>query len=237
MIHSEPDVYGLRRKTLGMTPRGLKLSRLIGRCLVILSFVGLLLTYFPIMALEVQQGVRELWLRWRPPPSGFGLLLSQSLPTPTPTLLPLPPEERRFQLLIPKIGADSCVLPNIDPGNQEEYTRALRECIAHARGSGLPGQKGHNRTIYLFAHSTDAPYHITIYNAIFYSLKDLEIGDQITLWFWGEEFNYFVTEKKILEVDDTHLFTPQTEKEQLVLQTCYPPGTTQKQLVVIAKPL
>ncbi|MCD8484243.1 sortase [Candidatus Woesebacteria bacterium] len=29
---------------------------------------------------------------------------------------------------------------------------------------------------------------------------------------------------------------PQTEREQLILQTCYPPGTTWKRLLIIAVP-
>jgi LPXTG-site transpeptidase (sortase) family protein len=206
--------------------------------MVIFSFVALLLTYFPILALESQQKVREIWLDLRlRSSSGFGRLLgSQAEVTPTPP--PLPPENRRFQLVIPKIGADSCILPNVDPGDQSEYGQALEKCVAHARGSGFPGEGNSiNRTIYLFAHSTDAPYNVGNYNAIFYSLKDLQVGDRIVVWFWGDEFAYFVTDKKILPPQDTQFFKPQTQTEQLVLQTCYPPGTAQKQLVVIAKPL
>jgi len=210
----------------------------VGRLLVIFSFVGLLLTYFPIMALEAQQGIRNLVAKWGPKQSGFGPLLTEGLPTATPTPLPLPAPEKRFQLIINKIGADSCVLPNIDAADPKSYGPALQQCVAHAKGSGLPGEaNADNRTIYLFAHSTNAPYNIRRYNAVFYSLKDLEVGNEITVWFWGKEYHYVVFEKKILEANDLSYFEEQTKEEQLILQTCYPPGTTSKQLVIIAKPL
>jgi sortase A len=234
-----PLIYDSSWPKISRTIKIKKIAKLLGRGLVIFSFVGLLLTYFPIMALETQQFFRKWQSEFRPQ-SGFGVLLTQALPTPTPTPTPepLPPKERRFQLIIPKIGADACVLANIDPSNPKEYGQALQKCVAHVKGSGLPGQKTtSNWTTYLFAHSTNAPYNIARYNAIFYFLKDLEVGDKITIWFWGQEFTYFVFEKKILSAQDTTYFQPQTEEEQLILQTCYPPGTTLKQLVIIAKPI
>jgi len=241
VIHPQNPTYP--KKTTRKFP--VNIARLIGRSLIIFSFVGLLLTYFPILAMETQQTVRRWWVSRQPPTSGFRSSLEVAVDitsvvptaTPTPTLEPLPAEEKRFQILIPKIGADACVLPNIDPTKKEEYAKALQKCVAHARGSGLPGESGPNRTIYLFAHSTNAPYNISRFNAIFYSLKDLEAGDEIIVWFWGKKFRYLVFEKKILPVDDISYFQPQAEEEKLVLQTCYPPGTTQKQLLIIAKPL
>jgi LPXTG-site transpeptidase (sortase) family protein len=213
-----------------------KIIRGLGRWLVIFSLAGLLLTYFPIIILNFENGAGQILNHFKEKPSGFGLILAQPLPVVTPTVPPLPPQEERFRLVIPKINADSCVLANIDPQDSQSYDQALKECVAHAKGSGLPGETNtSNRTIYLFAHSSTAPYNFTRLSPVFYSLKDLEIGDQIYLWFWGKKYRYQVSEKKVLENEDTSYFVPQVEQEKLVLQTCYPPGTTWKQLVIVAK--
>ncbi|MBN1263554.1 MAG: sortase [Candidatus Pacebacteria bacterium] len=227
-----------------------RISTAAGRGLVLFSFAGLLLGYFPVMALEVQQEVKKTWLK--PPPvsiSSLGKLLEKyeqetqekNIQRGEPADLPaenLPDREKQFQLEIPAIRADSCVRANVDPVQKSAYAPALGECVAHAKGSGLPGEENAaNKTVYLFAHSTNAPYNILKYNAVFYALKDLKIGDEITLWFWGKRFAYRVEKMEIRSAKDTSYFVPQTERDQLVLQTCYPPGTTLKQLLVIAKPI
>ena len=94
-----------------------------------------------------------------------------------------------------------------------------------------------NKTIYLFAHSTDAPWNIARYNAQFYGLKDAKEGQEIRLRFWGEDKMYRIVRTEIVPASDTTYLQPQTEKEQLILQTCYPPGTAWKRLIVVAEPL
>lgn len=139
-----------------------------------------------------------------------------------------------FSILIPRIGANSRVIPNIDASNEKEYVAALQKGVAHAKGSVFPGLKG---TTYLFAHSTDSFFNVGRYNAVFYLLKDMKIGDPIVVFFQNHRFNYTVTDTKIIDPNEVDLLTKsQQSEEQLVLQTCWPPGTTFKRLVVIAKP-
>ncbi len=146
-------------------------------------------------------------------------------------------EEDVFSIEIPELDIQSIVTANIDPSNEKSYGSALKKGIAHAAGTGLPGQLEENKTIYLFAHSTDAPWNIARYNAQFYGLKDAEEGQEIHLRFWGEDRVYKIVQKEIVAASDTSFLEPQTEKEQLILQTCYPPGTAWKRLVVIAEPV
>ena len=105
--------------------------------------------------------------------------------------------------------------------------------MAHALGTSFPGQPG---VSYLFAHSTDTIFNVPRFNAVFYLLKDLEAGDRVVIFFNGRRFDYIVVERKITEPEDVSYFTMKTEEQILVLQTCYPPGTTWKRLLVIAKP-
>lgn len=151
-----------------------------------------------------------------------------SMPMPFPDLQAPDPY---FSIVIPKIKAESKIIANIDAGNAKEYQPALMKGVAHAKGTVFPGMTG---TIYLFAHSTDAPWNISRYNAVFYLLRELETGDMIVIFFNSKRYNYLVSEVKIVERTENDFFN-QKEEELLVLQTCYPPGTTQKALLIFAK--
>lgn len=139
-----------------------------------------------------------------------------------------------FSVVIPKINASSNVIANVDAGNEEEYLAALKEGVAHAKGTYFPGQE---KNIYLFAHSTDSPINISYYNAIFYLLRKLEAGDKVIVYFADDKYVFEVEEKVIVEAEDTSWLTRDYGGERLILQTCDPPGTTWKRLVVIAKPV
>ena len=64
----------------------------------------------------------------------------------------------------------------------------------------------------------------------------MEAGDKVVVFFGGRRFDYVVADTKITEPEDISYFTMETPEQILVLQTCYPPGTTWKRLLVIAKP-
>lgn len=139
-----------------------------------------------------------------------------------------------FSIVIPKIEAKAKIVPNVHPGDKEEYTAALKQGVAHASASSFPGQKG---TIYLFSHSTNTELNVERYNAVFYLLKELGQEDKIIIFYAGFKHSYQVTEKQIVAADDTGWLTQETNEERLVLQTCWPPGTSLKRLIVIAKPV
>lgn len=143
--------------------------------------------------------------------------------------------ETDFSIVIPKISAAAKVVPNIDPANEEEYRNALKSGVAHAKGSSFPSAS--EGTIYLFAHSTNSLANVSVYNAVFYELKSLEPGDKIIIFFAGQKHIYQVLEQKIIEANDVSWLTDQSGENgsKLVLQTCWPPGTSLKRLIVIAK--
>lgn len=144
------------------------------------------------------------------------------------------PPDTEFSIVIPKIGASAKIYPNIDPTNEDQFLPTLMKGVAHAQGTVFPGLAGN---IYLFAHSTDNFWDVGRYNAIFYLLKDLKPGDEIVVFYDGKRHNYFVTDRQIVDSDQvTHITEAQTGVEQLILQTCWPPGTTWKRLLVFARP-
>ncbi|MCL4367541.1 sortase [Patescibacteria group bacterium] len=142
------------------------------------------------------------------------------------------PVSTDFGIVIEKIGANAKVIPNVDPANEKDYTAALAQGVAHAKGTAFPGQDGN---IYLFSHSTDAPWNVVRYNAIFFLLNKLDIGDRIIMFYQGKRYDYIVFDKTIAKPSDTHFLTDQYNKSVLTLQTCDPPGTLVNRLIVRAK--
>jgi LPXTG-site transpeptidase (sortase) family protein len=138
-----------------------------------------------------------------------------------------------FSVSIPAIGASANVITNIDPYDEVAYSEALKKGVAHAAGTGLPGQ---GERIFFFAHSTNSPVNFSQYNAVFYQLRLLSEGDRIFINFNGESYLYIVREKVVVGAGDTHWLTEASSSEELVLQTCDPPGTTVRRLLVIAEP-
>jgi len=138
--------------------------------------------------------------------------------------------DKEYSIYIPKISARSRVIEDVDVTNSAAYLTALKLGVAEAGGLAHPGQVG---TTYLFAHSTDSPVNFARYNAVFYLLDKLVSGDRVEISYRSQLYKYAVRSVVVLSAQDTRYLVPQKEKEQLILQTCYPPGTSWKRLVVV----
>lgn len=225
--------------------------RSIGNFLLLFAIFGVVATFGPTLYYEVQfrvaqaRGVRYV-VKEPPATTGLGNLIARQqseqlaregfghvLTGPKQQILI--PKDTDFSILIPKIGASQKVFANIDSSNEKEFLPVLQQGVAHAKGTVFPGQKGN---IYLFAHSTDNFWDVGRYNAIFYLLKDLAPGDEIMVYFENLRHNYIVEESSIVDASEVSFLLKSQEqgKETLILQTCWPPGTTWKRLLVFAKP-
>ncbi len=146
----------------------------------------------------------------------------------------LSPNDNEMELIIPKIAVRTKVLINVNPAKEVEYNQVLDNQAAHALGSSLPGQNG---LIYLFGHSTNSIFNLDFFNPVFYSVKNLELGDQITILYQGKLYTYQINEKKIVEANDLSDLQAGPNEKKLILQTCWPPGTSWKRLLLIANPI
>lgn len=155
--------------------------------------------------------------------------LSRHTNVPRPTL---PPVNTDFSLVIEKIGATAPIVRDVSPLDSWEYQRALTRGVAHAEGTSLPGQGGN---IFLFAHSSANPLDASRFNSVFYLIHHLEKGDEIQVWYQDQKYVYIVTEKRIVDPNSIAYLDPLVSEEQLTLMTCWPPGTTLKRLIVVAK--
>jgi len=187
-------------------------SKIIGLLLIIggLSLIGLI--YGPVIKEE---------LRYRA--TSIGAL---------PQKEEIIPKSEEFGLIVPKIGINAKVFPHVDSDNPKEYLPLLTQGVAHAKGSALPNERGN---VFIFAHSSDTPFNITRYNAVFYLIGKLKTGDEIIVYFQYGRYVYEVIDKKIVPpevVDDALRYL---EGKTLTLQTSHPPGTTINRLLVIAE--
>lgn len=157
-----------------------------------------------------------------------GLLAQAFHINPVEILTPVDPN---FSIIIPKIGANARVLANIDASNKNIYLEALNHGVAQALGTAFPGEGGH---IFLFAHSTDYFWNVSTYNAIFYLLYKLEKNDEVNIFYKGQRFVYRVIGQEIVDPSQVQYLTRKTNREFLTLQTCWPPGTTLKRLLIFA---
>jgi len=216
--------------------RKILLIRTIGNVLVLASLVAVSYTFWPIGRAFIVQAFDNLTGKTfeAAPVASVGTQTFGSLLGKTDTNVDvLVPKDPNFSIIVEKIGADAPIIPNVDASDKAAYDAALKKGVAHALGTSFPGGKG---VIYLFAHSTDSIFNVPRFNAVFYLLKDMVPGDRVVIFFQGKRYDYIVKETKITNPEDVSYFTMITDKQILVLQTCYPPGTTWKRFLVVAEP-
>jgi LPXTG-site transpeptidase (sortase) family protein len=139
-----------------------------------------------------------------------------------------------FFIEIPKLGIYEKIHANVNPNDAKEYKLALKDGVAHALGSSFPDQ---DKMIYIFGHSTDGTWNVEAFNAVFYQIKDLEAGDQIILHLGEEKFAYSVSAQNIVKSSEVDFVNNLKDQKILLLQTCWPPGTSWQRLFVTAVPI
>lgn len=207
-------------------------ARTLGLALLALSLGGMAGPFIPTLRLEASYAVREArnYLHTKadaakPLPKSAPVVFNPLVSADGSVITPV---NRDFSLVIPAIGVNAPVIANVDPTN---YTEALSAGVAHASTSFLPDQNG---TVYLFSHSTNYDWFVKDLNAVFYLLKNLKEGDLIVLIYKGKEYTYRLRETRIVAPTEISYLIPQTGKKNLILQTCWPPGSVSKRLLVFA---
>jgi LPXTG-site transpeptidase (sortase) family protein len=210
-----------------------RLMRLLGVCLTSFSMAAIVVNYNSPYQANYKNQIKSSIITSTPKPreahhppledSSLGAVIEEASSYGV---------DSGFSIVIPRIQAKSNIVANVDPFNREEYKAALKLGVAHAKTTALPGEGG---TTYLFAHSTDTAVNVARYNAVFYELNKLEPNDEIIVFYNNQKFVYAVSTKHIIPADDSSWLNSNTS-ERLILQTCYPPGTALKRLLVIAEP-
>lgn len=214
--------------------------RWIGNFLLLSALMGVYLTFSPVISAEINYRYDQATNRrfvvadsstvGKLSPAnnktGINLLAMNDRP------LELTPLSTSFGIVIPKIAANARVIDNVNPGDSTAYMAALKEGVAHASGTAYPGEVGDT---YLFAHSVGNFWEVNQWNAVFYLLRELRPGDEVDIFYKEKRYIYIVYDQKTVNPDETGYLEAQTNFPRLTLQTCWPPGTTLKRLLVFAR--
>lgn len=136
---------------------------------------------------------------------------------------------------IPSIDIDAPVVETIGI-TETEYRESLDSGVVRFPGSGYPGQEG--LTI-LLGHSAPPGWPDINFDRIFTEIDKLEEGDKIEVCYDNRLSVYTVIDKErgqqIYEVgDDVPPLYPNENKKELVLMTCWPPGSSENRMGVRA---
>ena len=102
-----------------------------------ISLASLLFFLGPIVILESQQTLKDLQNHL-----GKNKVYSAPLEpvfTQTPEPYASSPMDV-FSIRVPDLEIESVIIPNVDTTDKDSYSPALKEGIAHAAGSGFPGE-------------------------------------------------------------------------------------------------
>jgi LPXTG-site transpeptidase (sortase) family protein len=143
---------------------------------------------------------------------------------------------KSMRLSISKIEINNInITSNVDSFNEKIYNRALKNGLAHFKGTPLPGDGG-NSFIYghsaletFFSNNPDNP------ETIFSKLEDVEISDEIIIKKDGKTLKYTVQKKKIADPEDFDVVSGIDGKETVTLMTCWPLGIGSQRLIVIGE--
>jgi len=208
------------------TKNGYKKLTRLGLLLVALASLGAVIIFFPVLVKEVT------YIFSKPDentPVASSELDSMRFFNEKDVIIAKDP---LFSIIIPKIGANSKVISDVDSQDSKVYQVALTEGVAHAKGTAYPGQTGNS---FFFAHSSDNFYNANRYNSIFYLLNKMELGDFFYLVYKNWVYKYIVTETSIVEPEEVRYLENNTDKKMATLMTCWPAGTTISRLVVVGE--
>jgi len=146
------------------------------------------------------------------------------------------PKDKNFGIIIESINVNAPIVPGVDSGNYREYITALQKGVAHAKGTAVPGSTtAANNNVFLFAHSAINPIEARKYNSVFYLLRKVKKGDRVVTFYKGKRYDYQVFDKKVVEATDVQYLTNKSKEPILTLQTCDPPGSSLRRLIITAK--
>lgn len=202
-------------------------GRYLGIFLFLVGFTVLIINFFPIISSYLNYYLN-------PPKNDIPIELTkerenitQKISNDTDVVL----IDYDFGIYIPKIKANARVIPNVNPNIESEYTNALYDGVAHAKGTSTPDRTGN---VFLFAHSAVNFYERRKFNIYFYLLGELEQNDPIYVSFNGDIYEYRVLETKIVNPNQIQYLKEYMDEDTLTVMTCWPAGSDFRRMIVTA---
>jgi LPXTG-site transpeptidase (sortase) family protein len=209
--------------------------RTIGLGLLLMALGGALATNATKIRLDVAYKTHEAKLAvtsltnpTKPLPPSVPVVFEPLIDSTGKEITPLNTD---FSIIIPKVGINASVIASVNPADTASYNKALKTGVAHSATSFTPDQNG---TVYLFSHSTNYEWFVKDLNAVFYLVKDLLPGDTVVVFYKGIRYTYELKEKRVVKPSQISYLVPEEGKKSLILQTCWPPGSTAERLLLFA---
>jgi len=83
--------------------------------------------------------------------------------------------------------------------DKDTYFKSLENGVAQMKGTAKPGEGGN---IFIFGHSSFYSTSPGNYKEIFKNLQDIKTGDLIEVAYHGQNYQYQVSETKVVEPTD-----------------------------------
>lgn len=210
--------------------------RSLGIGLLALALGGIARPVLPTVQAEADYRLLELRRTVTVPNPKLAVPLPKSVPHAYNPLIEadgtqIVPVNTEFGIVVPKVGINAPVIPSVNPADTKGYDEALLKGVAHSSTSFFPDENG---AVYLFSHSTNYEWFVKDLNAVFYLLKNLQENDPIVILYKNKRYTYRLTEKRIVSPSDVSFLNPIEGKKMLILQTCWPPGSTTERLLLFA---
>jgi len=151
-----------------------------------------------------------------------------------PLTIDVVPWENR--IIIPRIEKN---IPLIDVKNRsikslseldKIFMKELENGIVRYPGSARPGEVGNS---FIFGHSSNFWWAKGDYNDVFARINDIEIGDEVIVYYGQKQYIYRIKEKEVIKPGDISILSRDENKKEMTIMTCWPIGTTQKRMIVI----
>jgi len=141
-------------------------------------------------------------------------------------------DKNGFYLRIDKIGLFKKIIENVDPRNKEEYVDSWKYGISHGKFTSTPDKIG---LTYLFAHAIGDKTVAESNNAWFSNLDQLNINDQIVVYYKGIKYYYEVSAIQVVSPKATAFYTGASVVPMIRMQYCGPPtGSLESRTLVDA---
>jgi len=134
-----------------------------------------------------------------------------------------------FWITIPKIKVDAPII-ELETIDNDGILEQLKDGVGHYRNTAGAGQVGN---MFLTGHSTYYTWSGGKYNQVFALLDKLDVGDEVFVYYRGEEYTYRVNGERVVKPTAIEVLNP-TPTPTLTLMTCTPLGTNLNRLIVTA---
>jgi LPXTG-site transpeptidase (sortase) family protein len=135
-------------------------------------------------------------------------------------------------LTIPTLSISAPIIYSTET-KESSIQQALASGVVHLAQTATPGEVGN---AYIVGHSSNYKDASGNFNEIFKNLPHIRTGDVVSIVRGGDQFEYVVTQTKIVEPTELWVMSQATEGQKiLTLQTSYPIGSAKQRFIVRAK--